>query len=227
MFISVLKDILLWTSAMEVVGAILACLIVRMVAEMGANGLLIAIPLLCIIYISHWFYLNQITSHIREIETDGLTGLPNARALRNRFDKMVMRAENRGTKLIIAMIDVDGFKSVNDQLGHQAGDALLRKLAGILSRLLRLSDFLCRYAGDEFVAILQGNSVEAPHLIKRLQRVIDRWDFGFDRTKIPIGISIGWIIYENKYSLDELLEMADSKMYEDKQIRKSKPPYAC
>src|SRR5207244_8505220 len=86
--------------------------------------------------------------------TDLLTGLSNARALRYRFEEEADRARRHRDSFAVMMMDLDGFKAINDRFGHQAGDRLLRELAELLLSHVRSSDFLSRYAGDEFVAIL-------------------------------------------------------------------------
>src|SRR5262249_16176927 len=87
--------------------------------------------------------------------TDLLTGLPNARALRYRFEEEADGARRHKDSFSVVMMDLDGFKAVNDRLGHQAGDQLLKELGTLLQGQIRSSDFVSRYAGDEFVAILQ------------------------------------------------------------------------
>jgi len=120
------------------------------------------------------------------------------------------------------MMDLDGFKTVNDKLGHQAGDQLLRQLTVLLLSNVRSSDFVGRYAGDEFVAILQVSQDEAQELSQRLQRVVDRHDFGFSGSKLFIGVSVGWASFGvDGETLDELLLAADRAMYSNKARRKA------
>ncbi|MEN3332730.1 MAG: hypothetical protein V7641_2095, partial [Blastocatellia bacterium] len=86
--------------------------------------------------------------------SDLLTGLPNARALRQKFEESAGRARRFNLPFSILMMDLDGFKAINDTLGHQTGDRVMKEVAQVLARQIRASDFLGRYAGDEFVAIL-------------------------------------------------------------------------
>ncbi len=154
--------------------------------------------------------------------TDSLTGLPNARALRYRFEEEVDRARRHRDSFSVVMMDLDGFKAVNDRLGHQAGDQLLRELTALLLSHIRSSDFIGRYAGDEFVAILQVSQDEAQELSQRLQLVIDRHDFGFAGSKLFIGVSVGWATFGmDGETLDELLLAADRAMYSNKARRKA------
>jgi diguanylate cyclase (GGDEF)-like protein/putative nucleotidyltransferase with HDIG domain len=154
--------------------------------------------------------------------TDSLTGLPNARALRYRFEEEADRARRHRDSFSVVMMDLDGFKAVNDRLGHQAGDQLLRELTALLLSHIRSSDFIGRYAGDEFVAILQVSQDEAQELSQRLQLAIDRHDFGFAGSKLFIGVSVGWATFGlDGETLDELLLAADRAMYSNKARRKA------
>jgi diguanylate cyclase (GGDEF)-like protein/putative nucleotidyltransferase with HDIG domain len=154
--------------------------------------------------------------------TDLLTGLPNARALRYRFEEESDRARRHRDVFSVVMMDLDGFKAVNDRLGHQAGDHLLKELSNLLLSQIRSSDFIARYAGDEFVAILQAGPEEAKEAVQRIQRGVDRHDFGFGASKLFIGVSAGWACFgEDGNTLDELLLAADRAMYADKSRRKT------
>ena len=154
--------------------------------------------------------------------TDLLTGLPNARALRYRFEEECDRAIRHKDTFAVVMMDLDGFKSVNDRLGHQAGDDLLRQGGELLTRLMRSSDFVSRYAGDEFVAILQVPADEAPELVSRIQVALDKYEYRYDGSIIYVGMSMGsasWGVEGD--SFDELLLAADRAMYANKLKRKS------
>jgi diguanylate cyclase (GGDEF)-like protein/putative nucleotidyltransferase with HDIG domain len=154
--------------------------------------------------------------------SDLLTGLPNARALRQKFEESANRARRFNLPFSILMMDLDGFKAINDTLGHQTGDRVMKEVAQVLARQIRASDFLGRYAGDEFVAILHIDQDGARELVRRLQRVVDSHDFGFTQVGMTVGISIGWASYGvDGDTLDALLLAADRAMYSDKLKRKT------
>jgi diguanylate cyclase (GGDEF)-like protein/putative nucleotidyltransferase with HDIG domain len=154
--------------------------------------------------------------------TDLLTGLPNARALRYRFEEEADRARRHRDTFSVLMMDLDGFKAVNDKMGHQAGDQLLRELTVLLLSHVRSSDFVGRYAGDEFVAILQVGREEVTELARRIQLAIDRHEFGFAGSKLFMGLSVGCSSFgPDGETLDELLLAADRSMYADKAKRKA------
>ena len=152
--------------------------------------------------------------------TDPITALSNARALRLRFEEEAGRARGSGESFAIVMMDLDCFKSVNDTLGHSAGDDVLRQVADFLSHQIRSSDFLSRYAGDEFVLLMRIGSLEAREVVGRLQQRLDE-----ERVRtsgaIP-GISVGWACFGTEGdSIDELLLAADRAMYANKTRRKA------
>ena len=154
--------------------------------------------------------------------TDPLTGIANARALRYRFEDEADRGRRYGDSFSLLMMDLDGFKRINDTMGHQAGDAAIKEVGRLLATELRSKDFLSRYAGDEFVALLNVDPAEVRELVQRLQAAIDNHSFTFSGSNFLIGISIGSACFgADGESLDELLIAADRAMYADKARRKA------
>ncbi|MBA3513399.1 MAG: diguanylate cyclase [Pyrinomonadaceae bacterium] len=157
--------------------------------------------------------------------TDLLTGLPNARYLALRFEEEVSRVRRTGRSFQVVMLDLDDFKIVNDTFGHKVGDKMLREMARIIQTQLREYDFLARYAGDEFVAVVQelvGSQVE--ELRTRIEDAVSQFSLhlGPDR-RARVGISIGTATYgSDGESLDQLLIAADQAMYQVKYAHKLK-----
>lgn len=155
--------------------------------------------------------------------TDPITGLPNARALQLEFDKEVKRAIRNDSSFQILMLDLDGFKAVNDNFGHKVGDRLLTELGGVIRKELRDYDFLARYAGDEFVALIpdteNGNVGE---LCKRIQAAVDSFELEMPGGESArVGVSIGSAGYPgNGETFDQLIISADKEMYAEKARRK-------
>lgn len=155
--------------------------------------------------------------------TDNLTGLPNSRYMYSFFDQERSRGERQGFPLVMMMMDLDGFKKINDTYGHHIGDEILRRIAQLIRRKLRLGDTLIRYAGDEFVAVLHRATPDmVADLKKRLQAAVDDFAHEVRPGRVArVGISIGHATYgEDGYAIDELMEVADQRMYEDKIARK-------
>ena len=154
--------------------------------------------------------------------TDALTGLPNSRALVTYFEQESNRAERYATTLAMLMIDLDGFKQVNDTFGHQSGDTVLREVANCLKKELRAGDPLIRYAGDEFIVLLpyaEESSID--DLIARIQRRLEAHVVHLNGVEVCIAASIGYAMYDRDgRTLDELMRVADEGMYRNKALRK-------
>jgi diguanylate cyclase (GGDEF)-like protein/putative nucleotidyltransferase with HDIG domain len=155
--------------------------------------------------------------------TDVLTGLPNGRYLALRFEEEASRARRMGRTFQVMMLDLDDFKLVNDTFGHKVGDKMLREVALIIQRQLREYDFLARYAGDEFVAVVQelvGSQVE--ELRARIESAVAKFSLHVRGDKrARVGISIGTATYDTDgETLDQLLVAADQAMYRVKSDHK-------
>jgi diguanylate cyclase (GGDEF)-like protein/putative nucleotidyltransferase with HDIG domain len=157
--------------------------------------------------------------------TDPLTGLPNARALHARYDEEEARARRTGQSFQIVMLDLDDFKQVNDTFGHQIGDQMLREVARLLQDQLREYDFLARYAGDEFVAVVQEMSEpQAEDLRRRMERAVSRFSLRVHpEAHARVGVSVGSARFgEDGESLSALLIAADQAMYSVKSLHKQR-----
>jgi diguanylate cyclase (GGDEF)-like protein/putative nucleotidyltransferase with HDIG domain len=155
--------------------------------------------------------------------TDSLTGLPNSRYMYSFFEQERSRAERHDSPLVLMMMDLDGFKKINDTYGHNVGDEILKRTALIARRHLRLGDTLIRYAGDEFVAILHYATPDVVSDLKqRLQTAVEDFAHEVRPGRVArIGISIGHAALGcDGVAIDELMEVADRRMYEDKLARK-------
>lgn len=157
--------------------------------------------------------------------TDSLTGLPNARRLHVRFEEEVSRARRTGNAFQVIMLDLDDFKLVNDTFGHKLGDRMLREVAGLVHAQLREYDFLARYAGDEFVAIVNDATIEqVEELRERIERIVS--EFSIDvraQGRARVGISVGSAVYRmDGETLDQLLVAADQAMYRAKSTHKAR-----
>jgi diguanylate cyclase (GGDEF)-like protein len=155
--------------------------------------------------------------------TDSLTELPNSRALFARLHDQFTEQSLRPDVAALLMIDLDGFKAINDAHGHQIGDLTLRRVAGAIRQNIRHSDFCARYAGDEFVVVLTHcQRQEAELRALELQKAIDATDIEVrPGLRLKPSISIGVAVSpEDGETYDELLATADRRMYEDKQQRR-------
>lgn len=151
----------------------------------------------------------------REAGCDPLTGLPNRRRLLSAIDSLAAGA-GTGAKVAVFYLDVDGFKSVNDVLGHSAGDAFLRRLAKWLSAVVRREEMLARVGGDEFVVLLRdyGDDEELRRLAHRLIEQVHAVAQAEYSGRFSIGLSIGIATYPDRVkNIRQLIEVADAAMY--------------
>ena len=155
---------------------------------------------------------------------DALTGLPNRSLLSDRIRMAIAHARRLGTGFAVLALDLDGFKKVNDALGHPVGDALLRVAAMRLSETLRDVDTLARVGGDEFVAVLPGAIAEAEiQIIARRMISAMQLPFEIQGHTLYVGTSIGAAVFpEHGDSEVKLLAHADTAMYRAKETGKAR-----
>ncbi|GBQ28216.1 diguanylate cyclase [Acetobacter estunensis NRIC 0472] len=157
--------------------------------------------------------------HIRYLALhDSLTSLPNRRALESVLGQILEKSHGDGPQAAILGLDLDGFKAVNDTLGHHAGDLLLREVAERFQSQLRDSDYIARIGGDEFVIVLRGvtSPADAQQLAQRL--LASLWQpFKLGGHDAYVGVSIGIAICpRDGHSAQMLLKCADIAMYQAK-----------
>jgi len=149
---------------------------------------------------------------------DRLTGLPNKSHLMSGIDKIFARARRADRKVGLLFLDLDNFKNINDTLGHEAGDQLLKQAADRIRSVLRASDTPCRISGDEFLVVVEG--VEEPHDVEVVARkLVNTFEAAFevDGREIYTTSSIGICLYpDDGESADVLFQHADTAMYQAK-----------
>ena len=152
--------------------------------------------------------------------TDELTGLRNRRAFEERLVLEFSMARRRKRDLAVLLLDVDNFKKINDQWGHGAGDAVLRRLSAILRTTVRLPDLVARYGGEEFVMLLPESGVDAAlGLARRLMERIasETWDHQ------PVTVSIGaTAMTESLLNGFQIVAQADEALYAAKRGGKNR-----
>ncbi|HEY7295130.1 MAG TPA: diguanylate cyclase, partial [Dehalococcoidia bacterium] len=158
---------------------------------------------------------------------DALTGLPNRVLLRDRVEQAIRTSGREALPLALLVMDLDGFKEVNDTLGHQMGDVLLQQVARRLQDALRASDTVARMGGDEFAILLPGDAQAGAQIAAhKLLEALDR-PFLIDGCGIDVGASIGIAVYPD-HGLDAqtLLRRADVAMYVAKRGERGAALYA-
>ena len=149
--------------------------------------------------------------------TDGLTGLYNHRHLLERIDFEFKRIRRYGGHLSCLLIDIDHFKMINDNCGHQFGDYVIKEVAAIIIRNSREVDICGRYGGEEFVVLSNVDVRHALFFAKRLHKAIEHHLFEHRENKIKVTVSIGIAGYNTKVKTkQELIERSDRAMYQAK-----------
>ena len=154
---------------------------------------------------------------------DALTGLANRRSLDRELPRVLARAERSGHVVAIGMLDLDDFKQVNDTLGHEAGDALLRALAERLQSRLRASDMLVRLGGDEFIVVIDDLdadrlAVQLASALERLHQAVESPFLLGDGHRAEVGLTMGLAMFPgDARDTDSLIRQADAAMYQCKQ----------
>jgi diguanylate cyclase (GGDEF)-like protein/putative nucleotidyltransferase with HDIG domain len=155
--------------------------------------------------------------------TDPLTGLPNTRFMFVHLTRELARAERLDSEVSLLVMDLDGFKEINDGHGHHTGDKALREVARVLRNGIRPYDICVRYAGDEFVVVLSGcGATEAEQKQRELQKAIEEIPFEVRPGKtVQLGSSFGYAVFpRDGHAYEALLSTADRRMYQDKAARK-------
>jgi diguanylate cyclase (GGDEF)-like protein len=161
---------------------------------------------------------------------DELTGLPNRRFFAEQLDQSLLVASQAGTAKALLFIDLDNFKPVNDILGHDEGDALLKKVALRLTSSLRDSDFVARLGGDEFAVIAgmkPGIGIDGIRVVA--ERILEALNIDIEHADPPISIaaSIGVALYPaDAAKSEDLLREADTAMYEAKAAGRNRIVFA-
>ncbi|KMO73361.1 GGDEF domain-containing protein [Mycolicibacterium chubuense] len=156
--------------------------------------------------------------------TDVLTGLKNRRSFDLTVEEEFMRAKSRSTTLSLLMIDVDYFKSFNDDFGHPAGDEVLRSVAHLLQSEVRGSDTLFRYGGEEFAVILPETTCKGAFVLaERFRRAVQRAPWPKRAITISVGVAA---IDADTVSPRDLLQSADQALYSAKQTGRNRATMA-
>jgi diguanylate cyclase (GGDEF)-like protein/PAS domain S-box-containing protein len=162
----------------------------------------------------------EMATDISELKLDPLTSLPNRVLLRDRLDVALASARRHGLKVAVLFMDIDGFKEINDTLGHAAGDAVLTGVAERLRGIVRQDETLSRFGGDEFVLLLPAmeSRSDAQNAAARVAEHLES-PFVIGRDQVAVTMSVGIAHYDGgDETARQLLDRADEAMYEAKSV---------
>lgn len=154
--------------------------------------------------------------------TDALTGLANRSAIYQQLQQASARMQRHQSKMALFFIDLDGFKQVNDDFGHHAGDSVLQEVSRRMQLCCRKSDLAGRLGGDEFLLICEdiGLPQQLAELQQRLQEVLNQ-PYNYQQHQLRVTASIGVLYTDGQLSADTMLEYADKAMYQEKQRKQA------
>lgn len=152
---------------------------------------------------------------------DGLTGLANYREFFDSLDREVRRAGRTGQPFAVLLLDLDDLKTINDRLGHLAGNQALKRLARVMKEHCRATEIAARFGGDEFaILLLDADGERACHVAERIRTCLH-----LQNEKPLLSASIGLAVYPlDGSTASDLLEAADKRLYQDKKSRNSREP---
>ncbi|ROL93067.1 GGDEF domain-containing protein [Pseudomonas chlororaphis] len=154
---------------------------------------------------------------------DPLTGLPNRAAWSERLEHEVAQWQQHGNTLLLAMLDLDHFKRINDNYGHLAGDKVLKIIAGVLRKRLRGNDFIARFGGEEFVLLIPDTTWPVgARLAETLRAAIEACPFHFKGERVTITMSIGMSAFKPGERSDLVLKRADQALYRAKEAGRNR-----
>jgi diguanylate cyclase len=167
----------------------------------------------------------QIESYLTEARTDSLTGLFNRRAFDQKLEELFIGYRNGGRSFVVVLIDIDKFKSINDNHGHQAGDKVLKQLAQTLRTELDQAVIVSRFGGEEFSVIMSGPLRIAAERMNEVRKRIAKTPMDTGETLIEVTISVGLSEPREDLVVGPVLRRADESLFTAKNIGRNRVYY--
>ena len=154
----------------------------------------------------------------RQVEYDEMTQLYNRRYGDKNLLKMKAQMQISGIKYCVAIGDIDFFKKVNDNYGHEAGDEVLIHVARVLKEQLLANGFVCRWGGEEFLIVIESHTIEqAEHILQSILDTLRNQTITYQEQQIRVTMSMGLVSVKAEDGIDDILRCADQKLYEAKE----------
>ena len=153
----------------------------------------------------------------KQANTDSLTGLPNRRFIDSIFFESANNTPEQYFPMGIAALDIDYFKSINDNYGHDVGDLVLKHMTKSMTGVLRKSDVVARIGGEEFLIIFPGmNLINAQEIAEKVRSEIEQTPFKYKDINQEVTVSIGCALVEHAKGFDQAVKTADQRLYQAK-----------
>jgi diguanylate cyclase (GGDEF)-like protein len=156
---------------------------------------------------------------------DALTSCPNKRFFNEFLDREIARSNRHKRPLSVLMIDIDNFKTVNDTMGHLAGDAALKAMSTLIRETIRREELFSRFGGEEFAIILPETKIEqALNLAEKIRAIVENNQFEFESKKFNITVSVGVATTNGDppTTIDQLIQQSDTRLYMAKNTGRNK-----
>lgn len=195
----------------------------ELLREIVETTFIVSIALL--MYLLHASEQREVSLLRREANIDSLTKLHNQAHFRRAASRRIEEAKRYGFPLAMIVLDIDSFKSYNDQFGHEAGNKALCYVALVLQESVRADDFVSRYGGEEFVVLMTGDLAAARVVAERIRLAIESQcipqSIAALRQQITVSLGIA-ILNDQNETTEQILEAADAAMYQAKQMGKNR-----
>ncbi len=174
-----------------------------------------------LIYTRRYYKRSKEAEHFeRAAKTDYLTGTLNRYAFYALIESEIERSKRKDRAFSLAMMDIDDFKKINDKYGHRTGDEVLVSFSQLVKSELRATDYLNRWGGEEFMALLPETTLEeALFITERIRKKVCENSFGLDE---PVTVSIGITRYGSNDTIESMIERVDNALYDAKRLGKNR-----
>jgi len=166
---------------------------------------------------------NDLNKYKTESITDHMTGLYNRKYMDMKMNEEIERFKRTGVPFCVVLIDIDHFKSINDNYGHLIGDQVLKHLSNLMKENIRKTDFAFRYGGEEFMMMLTNVDVRnATHVSEQIRKKLEATNFSLKEKSFNVTASFGIALFDKNDTAESVIKRADERLYKAKQTGRNK-----